>query len=171
LQPGNIHGGGDADVAGGQQPALLQQDVAGFEVEACGTNVGAARRTFAHHDMIAFDRGVLLDDDRVRAGGQGAAGKDAHGLAGADLSVVGAAGRRLSDDAQTGRDLRDVVGAHRIAVHGGDGGRRLGDAGGDVVGEDAAERAQEPNLLAAERMKGGDDARAGFGDRQHQRAL
>ena len=30
---------------------------------------------------------------------------------------------------------------------------------------------REPDLLAAERTEGGDDARAGFGDREHQRAL
>ena len=69
------------------------------------------------------------------------------------------AGGDFTDHLEPGRHFRDIVGADGIAIHRGDSRRRLGDACRDIGGQDAAERAQEPDLLATERMEGGDDAR------------
>ena len=67
-------------------------------------------------DDVAVARGVLLQQDRVGAGGHHAAGEDAHGLAGADGAVERVAGGGGADHAQR-RAESAVRGAQRVAVH------------------------------------------------------
>ena len=80
------------------------------------------------------------------------------------------AGRDLADHLERRRRAGDVGGAHRIAVHGGDGGRRLGAQRGEIVGEHAAMRVVERHAFARQRRGVGQHARQRFGDR-HSRAM
>ena len=88
--------------------------------------------------------------------GQHAAGEDARGFAGADVAGERPAGRDLADHAQMRGRARDVGGAHRIAVHGGDVLRRLGAPRREIFGQHAAFGVVERHLLgrrAARRLR------------------
>ena len=87
---------------------------------------------------------------------------------GSDLAVEGMAGGDLADHRQRRRRLRDIGGAHGIAVHGGDGGRRLRAQRRQILGQHAAERLVERRPLGRQRLGAREHARQGFGDR-HQR--
>ena len=84
-----------------------------------------ARSGVIDDHALAVARGVLLDHDGVGAGRDDAAGEDARGLAGAHLALERMAGRDLARDLERHRHARHIGGAHRIAVHGGEIGRRL----------------------------------------------
>ena len=95
---------------------------------------------------------VLLDDDGVGAGRHHAAGEDARGLSGADLAVERPARRDLADQLQRRRHLRDIGGAHRIAVHRRHVGRRLGAQRRDIGGQHAAFGFDQRRVLARQRL-------------------
>ena len=167
----NSHGrfiaASEADVARRQPPAGLQQHVALGEIEALAPHIAAAPRGFEHPHPVAVALGVLLDDDRVGAGRHRRAGEDARRLARADMAAEPGPGRHLGDDAQFDRDLAEIVGAHRIAVHRRDRERRLGAARGDILGEHPAEPVGERDLLGRQGFDQGQQARQRFFDRNH----
>ena len=77
-QPRVIEGGGQANIAGGQQATGRQDGVAGAEIEAGRADVAAGGRAFAHRHLVAVDGGVFLDDDGIGAGGHRRAGENPH---------------------------------------------------------------------------------------------
>ena len=61
-QPGYVHGGGEPDIPGGEQPAGLNEGVAGGKVEAGGADILALGRTLEDGDAVAVAGGVFLDE-------------------------------------------------------------------------------------------------------------
>ena len=112
--------------------------------------------------------GVLLDDDRVGAGRQHAAGEDARRLAGADACPANGWPAATSPISLSRAGTRDVGGAHRIAVHGGDVGGRLRAQRREIGGEHAAVRLGERRGLGRQRLGPREHAGERLGDR-HQR--
>ena len=87
-----------------------------------------------------------------------------------DLAVERMTGGDFADQRERDRALRHVGGAHGIAVHGRDRGRRLRAQRIHVFGEHAAERIVERNRLRRQRTRVGQHPSQGFGDR-HQRTV
>ena len=81
-----------------------------------------------HGNQLALGNGIFLDHDGIGAGRDGAAGEYPHTLTGADLALMGAARRCRTDNFQRCRDIFCIRRPHRIAIHGGNGHRRLGPA-------------------------------------------
>ena len=114
---------------------------------------------------------VLLNDDGVGAVGHRRAGEDAHRLARTDSALESAAGGGFADHRQ-GRGRRRRIGrAHRVAVHGGVGKRRLGAQRLKVAREHAAiSRFKSDLFLLERRLGGGEHARQRLLDRDHWRS-
>ena len=142
-----VHGRRQPDIAPGEHGTGLQQDVALLEIEARRAHEAAHGGCFLHGDGVAVDVGVFLDDDGVGAVRQRRAGKDTHCLAGTDGAVKAAARRRLTDTGQGCRGAGDISGAHGVTVHGGNIGRRQGQVGLQVFGQDPAEGVGEIDFL------------------------
>ena len=100
-----------------------------------------------------------------------AAGEQAHGLAGADAAVERVAGGGGADRRVSVALQRAVGGAQRVAVHGGDVGRRLGQARDHRGGGDAVPGLGQRDDLRRRRAEGGEDAGAGFFDADHARCV
>ncbi len=84
-QPGNVHGGGQADAARGDDLPGAQQHLAFLEIEPCRAHEFALfGGFFGHPHGVAVAFRVFLDDDRVGPFGQGAAGEDAGRLTGGE---------------------------------------------------------------------------------------
>ena len=79
-----------------------------------------------HFDAVAVAAGHFLDDDGIGAGGITPPVKMRAASPGSDRCGKRPAGRHFADDMKARRRLRDVGGAHRIAVHRRDIRRRLG---------------------------------------------
>ncbi len=139
-EPRPVHCRGEADVARRQPPSGPQQHVALAKIEPLAPHVAAARGAFEHPHAIAVALGVLLNDDRVGARRHRRAGKDAGGFAGADMPAEPGAGRYFGDDPQLDRDRGQILCAHRVAVHRRYRERRLRPAGGQILGQNAADR-------------------------------
>ena len=135
---GVVHGAGEREVARGQATALGDERGAGLEIEPLGADVAALGLRPLDGDDIAVARGDLLDHHGVGAARHHAAGEDARRLAGPDLAIERPPRRDLADDGETRRRRRHIGGAHRIAVHGGDIGRRLGAQRREIGREHAA---------------------------------
>ena len=131
-EPGVVGGGGKADCAGSQALAGVEEGVAALEVATARADVAAENGAFAKRKRVADAVGVFLDRDGIGAGGDQAAGEEAEGLAGADRAVERVAGWGAPNDGPGAR----VGGAHGVAVHGGEVGGRLVEAGGDRRRED-----------------------------------
>jgi hypothetical protein len=78
--------------------------------------------------------------------------------------LPGSARRGLPDDFQGGRNLRNVLSPHRITVHGGHRGRRLGTPGDDILGQDAAQPVGDADLFGRQWRHGAKDAFQGLFD-------
>ncbi len=124
-------------------------------------------RGFLDRDLVAVAFGQLLDHDGVGAIGHHAAGEDTRGLSGADRAVERMACRDFADQRQRHRRLRDIFGAHRVAVHRRDRVRRLRAQGGHVGGQHTAARFVQGDILRRQRRRIGQHAGESFGNR-HQ---
>ncbi len=113
-QPGVVEGRREGEIARAEPPARRQSHLAALEVEAGGADVGAGLDLTLEPYPITLDRRVFLQRDRVGPGRQGAAGEDAHGLAGSERDLEAAAGRRHADQPE-GRHRHSVRSAARTA--------------------------------------------------------
>jgi len=112
--------GSEADTGRPQSAPLLEYGIALVEVEAGLANVPSPRYGRDGFDpAIIHKRCVFLNKDCVGTVGHWSTRKDAHSLAGAELTVEAVSGRCFSDNAQC-RCVRrgDVSGTNRITVHG-----------------------------------------------------
>ena len=119
------------------------------------------------HHPVAVLLGILLNHHGVRALRDRGAGEDAHRLAGPQLAGKAMTGGALADDPQ---GARAVGGAHRPAVHGRGGERRLIARGGDVHRQNPSQRQRQGNSLGLERRGGGEHARARLLDAEQPHA-
>jgi hypothetical protein len=133
-----VHGGGERDVAAGEAAAFGEAHFAFAEIEPGRAHIATALGRGIDHDRVAIARRVLLDHDGVASCGQDAAGENARGFAGIDAAGEWPPRRDLADQLEPRGRARHVLGAHRIAVHGGDIFRRLRAERAEVFGEDAA---------------------------------
>ena len=133
-----IHRAGQGDVSRGEPSALGEQNGPGLEIETLGADIAARGFRPIDRDGVAVPGRHLLDHDGVGAARHDAAGKYARRLAGSDLAVEWLARRDLADHPETGGRPRHIGGAHRIAIHGRDVGRRLGAQRREVGGEHPA---------------------------------
>ena len=106
--------------------------------------------------------GVLLDQDRVGAGGNRRASGDADRLAGAVRSGEPVAGGGHADELQPGGQGGDIGGAHRVTVHGGGREGRTVAIGHQWVGKHPAGGLGDGDGLDVERHNACDDARDGI---------
>ena len=104
-----------------------------MKIDPGGTDVPTPDRGFGDGDATAFDDGIFLNDDRVRAFRNYPAGEDAHRFAGADSPLERPAGGDLAGHLEPRRGARGIYRAHRIAVHRRHRLRRLGAQGRDVA--------------------------------------
>ena len=116
-------------VARGETAAGGDQGLAGAKVHARLAQIVASERGGRERDAVALAPDILLNDDGVGAFGHRRAGEDAHRFA----RTEGARRKRrpAADSPITVKvagAFSRVGGAHRIAVHGGVGERRLGPA-------------------------------------------
>ncbi len=146
-----IHGGGERQVAGGNAPPSIEQDLALREVQALLAHI-LAKLDGGQGDLVAFGFGVLLRDHGVGAGGQQRAGENARGLAGLEAAVERAAGGGGADQLER-RGLGEIGGARRVAVHGRQIGRRLGAAGRQRFGQHAAVRFTDRDFFRGQRHR------------------
>ena len=147
LQPGHVHRRGQANLAGAQPGAGLEPDHALRKIEPGLADVMSRTRAFFDCDARPVNLGVFLDDDGVGAPGHGAAGEDAHCLAGPNIAFEDAARGCLADPFEHCRHTRYVLGADRVAVHRRDRDRRLRAARDNIFGQHPAERVRQPDLL------------------------
>ena len=147
----------------------LEQGLASGKVDALRPHMTAFCHALRNHDDIAIARRDFLDDDRVRALRNDAAGENAHRLACADRAVERAAGRHFADHAQARRSLRDIRRPNGIAIHGGEVGWRLGAQRGEILRQDAPIRFGERRLLRWQGRGVGEHARqrVSDGERRH----
>ena len=165
---GMVHRGREGNIAIGKPAALGEQHRAAFEIEALDADMLAFARGRGDGDSVALTRGVFLDDDRVSAGGQDTAGENARGLAGADRAVKRMSGCDFADDFELDRHSGNVRRTHRVTVHRGDVGRRLGAQRRDVGGEHPPVGVRERRGLGRERLRIREHAGERLCDR-HQR--
>ena len=149
---------------------LCSSDLALREIDALIAHVAALGGGFLDRHRVALARGEFLDHHGIGALGHHAAGEDARGLTRFHFAFEGMAGGDFADELQFDRRLRHVGCAHRITVHGGDRIGRLRAQRYEVLGEHAAERLVERNRLRRQRVRVGQHAPQGFGDR-HQRTI
>ena len=125
-KPRLVAGGRQPDVAcrAGRRPRGHQFKFL-EEILAGAADMPAGPHRLAHRDVAAGVVGVLLDDDRIGAVGNGAPVKMRTASPGPSVPGQAMAGGRGAHDAQPGA-RGDVGGAHRVAVHGRDVERRLG---------------------------------------------
>ena len=74
----------------------------------------------------------------------------------------------FADHSKRRRRLDDVGTADGIAIHGRDGGWRLGALGNQILGQNAAERIAERNLLGRQRNSAGNHFLQRVSDRQQR---
>jgi hypothetical protein len=141
------------------------------KVQAGGPHEGAGLDRALDADPIAVSAGVLLYRDGIGTAWQQAAGEDAHGLAGPELLIVGAPGRRAADQAQGGFAGRQIRRAHRIAIHCRGVAGRLIALGDQIAREHPASGGRKVHPLCRQGREGADDARVGLFDREHQSAV
>ena len=169
-QPRPVHRRRETDVARGQSSPGLEQHIALGEIEPGAAHIAAVRRAFPDSDPVAVALGVLLNDDRIGAGRQWRAGEDPRRLAGPNRAAITGAGRDLGNDAQACGHLRDIIGAHGIAVHGGHRERRLRAPRRDILGQDASDRIGDRYLLGRQCHERRKESRQGLFNRNHQTA-
>ena len=125
------------------------------------------RHRYLDRDLVPVGVGILLDDDRVRPGGNGTAGEDPHALSGGERFVMFAAGRCMADHVERHRRVGDVLETNRVAVHGGDGDRRLRAARPDIACQHPAKALGQTDLFGLQGREGGQYPGACFVDREH----
>ena len=156
----------EADVARRQPPSRGKNDVARREVLALAADVPPGGHGLVDADCVAVSGCVLLQQDRVGAGGEYAAGEQAHRFAGADRLVEGMSGGGGADHAQAGVEA-SVSGAQGVAVHRGQVGGGLGEPSGDVCGGDAVPGIGEGDDLGRRGAQRVQDSFTGFLDTDH----
>ena len=122
-------------------------------------------------DLRPVGFGVFLHQDGVGAGRQRRPREDADRLARADRARKAMARGARADEPQPRAGRGEIGRADRVAVHGGQGGRRLQPEGRHVGGEGAAVGGAQADAFG--RPAGADareDARAGVGDAEQVRA-
>ncbi|MGY2885657.1 hypothetical protein ACVIHI_002771 [Bradyrhizobium sp. USDA 4524] len=97
-----VHGGRQRQRAVGQAAAAGEQHLALTEVDPSRADVPPDAGGLRDRDVVAVDGGVLLDDHRVGAIGDHAAGEDPHRLAGADRPLERPAGGDFADHLEPG---------------------------------------------------------------------
>ena len=148
---------------------LREQDRAAREIEAGDADVLALAGRRWSTTTVSPSRVVFSWITMVSApGGTHAAGEDARRFAGADRALERMPGGDFADELEPRRRGRDIGGAHRIAVHGGDVGRRLRAQRREVGGEHAAVRVRERRGFGRQRLGVREHARERLRDR-HQR--
>ena len=161
-----VHRGDETDGGCIKTRAGGDERLALAEVEAAAAHRMAWSGGLVDDDGIAVARRILLDDDGVGAARHRAAGEDADRLAGADRAIESMAGGSHADYPETRRCACDIGGAHRIAIHGACGKRRLVACRFEIAGGDAAKGAIELDDFGTERFDARNNAGLGFVDRQ-----
>ena len=146
-----------------------QQHVALAEIDAGGPDMPPRCGGFGDGDVIAIDSRVFLDDDRIGAVRDDAAGEDSHGFALAYLAVERPPGGDLTDHLQPRREIGGIRRAHRVAVHRRHRLRRLRSPRGDVAREDTMIRGIERDHFLGQWFGAGQDRgkRIGNGHQGH----
>ena len=124
VEPGMIGRGGQSDIARGDAPAGRDHHIARGEILAGAADMAAGDHRLVDPDGVAVPGRILLQQDRVGASRDHAAGEQPHRLSGADAAIERMPGGRGADHLQPG-SKRPVSGAQRVAVHGRNIGRRL----------------------------------------------
>jgi hypothetical protein len=127
-------------VAGVQQRAGAQHDVAATTPLTRASHVRTSLRRLQHTDAVGAAVGVLDRHHAVRALDHDRPGEDARRLARPEPDLGGVARRRGGHDVELDRHLGDVRRAHGVAVHGRVVEGWLVDLCHHVVGERVAQR-------------------------------
>ena len=106
-------------LAGGQDAAALQHEIACFCILTCATDIHADACIGGNKHAIAIEADVLLDRNRIRALWKWRTGSDAHAFALADGQSRCTSGELLANQAQHRLAIADQVGMTQgVAVHG-----------------------------------------------------
>ena len=159
-----------AGVARPQPVAGPQHRVAVGKILAAAAYVLAGGGRMIHAHRVALGRRVFLQQHRVGARRDDAAGEQAHRLAPFQSAVERPAGWGGAHHAQP-RALRRVGRAQGVPVHGGHIGRRLRQARGHVGSQHTAPSFGQSHRLVPDRLHTRQNAAAGFLDRQHDQSV
>ncbi len=125
----------------GREPrAAIKENVALGKILTTRPDM-TARGGLGHGDDPVGRYRVLLNDDGIRASRHRRAGIDPHRFAGTNLATEAGSRRGLANHREARRQCRHIRGAHRIPIHGRGIEGRLRQAGGEILGEHAAESA------------------------------
>ncbi len=143
-----IHAGGERQPAGIEQLTRRQRGFAKGEILPGQADMAPfAGNELGSDPVFRKPLGILLDDHRIGAGGQGRSGEDAYGLSGPHLSLEAMAGSRLTDHGKFRANGLDVLVADRIAVHRRIVEGRMRDERRDILGKDAADSVVKTDIF------------------------
>ncbi len=138
---GEIHRGGERDVRRAKPRSGGKQNLALGEVDTLGANVTAPRHALQRFDETCFHAGIFLNQNRVAALRHRRAGENPHGFLRPKGTRKTMPGRAFADLFQLNRQLREIPGAHRVTVHGGDRLGGLSPLGGEIQSKCSSRRA------------------------------
>jgi hypothetical protein len=121
-----VHSGEKRKIARREPVTFGKEALPAAKVEALGADVAAFACRFKHLDAVGLAVRKFLHDYRIRTRWYHAAGENARRLAGADRSCKRPSGCDFTDHFQTDRGISNIRSTHRITVHGGHIGPRLG---------------------------------------------
>ena len=161
--------GGEREAGGSDPLAGADQHVAAGKVAAARADVRVAvRGSLTGHADVAVGRlRLLLDQDRVRACGQGGAGEDPRRLSGSKRAIEAAAGGAFAHQSPGAGALVEADG---IAVHRREIGGRLVPPGDHLLGGEAIGGGEERDGLDRQRRCQAEEPCLRLGDRQQAHA-
>ena len=123
--------GEQTDLRGSKGPARLEHAIAGVDVFAARSNIGAALDGSGDADTVVGRFHIFLRDHRVAALGHRRSGEDAHRLARPQHVVGCGAGLDPGDHGERDGRRGGVDSAHGVTVH-----RRIRPRRDDAAGND-----------------------------------
>ena len=144
----DVHRRQERDVFRAQAPGR-REPVTGTKISGGGADVGCLAEPLPERDDIAVAVHILLDHHAIGPGWHRSAGEDAHGLTGADLTVVAVARGGFADHLEPGPGRR-FGSDHRVAVHGRRRERRLISGRDGIAGKHPAGGLAQRHLFAGQ---------------------
>ena len=164
---GLADGGGDRDRDRVEPGAAPKNHVAFFDFTAAGCDVLSALDRLDDLDVIAFGSRLLDHLNRVGSLGDRRAGHDLSGFAATDAKIREASGRNLADDGELGRDVGEIVCAHREPVDRRSWKRRHVDVRRDVFPKKPPACVVEVDFFGRQRLHVLENNRKRFVNRKH----
>ena len=167
--------GQQPDIRGTQDPARLENRLAGLDVLTARADIIALGTGLANKHPVGLFPGVFDLDDGIGPRRQDGAGHDFTGRPGCDRFGWHAAGLNDFQDGQRngliGLGGLNVVMPHRIAIHGGVGKRRDFADGLDILSQDAPGCFKQTDPLTGQRRDGLQNLGQGLMDGDHTHTL